>query len=135
LQYTLYRGYAEFIATYYDLIDFYNLSSDPIRTIVLTEVLGDPDALSYVSCTKNVLLECMWSNYTTEIKNDLVDVNEPSCPINSNNVDVLNENLLPDQNKENEHIRDHEQNNENTYENRSAENENGQNNDEVQLST
>jgi hypothetical protein len=41
LAYTRYRGNEEFIVTYFGMIEFNEITSDPIRTVVMTEALSD----------------------------------------------------------------------------------------------
>jgi hypothetical protein len=52
LSYTLFVGYEEFVMTYYDVVEFYNLTTDPLRIIVMQETLYDPDAYIYISREK-----------------------------------------------------------------------------------
>jgi Ulp1 protease family, C-terminal catalytic domain/MULE transposase domain len=70
LSYSLFIGYEEFVMTYYDILDFYNITTDPLRTIVMQETLYDPDAYIYISREKGFFLDYLISqthNETNEL--------------------------------------------------------------------
>jgi hypothetical protein len=58
--------FEEFLMTYYDLVDFNNTTSDPLRTIVVRETLNNPKALKLISSTKGAFLEYLMCHCTQE---------------------------------------------------------------------
>jgi hypothetical protein len=71
LAYTLIVGFEEFLLTYYDLVDFYNTTSDPLRTIVVRETFNDPEAPNFILSRKGVFLEYLMCHCTQE-SNELI---------------------------------------------------------------
>jgi hypothetical protein len=52
LAYTLIVGIDEFLMMYYDLVDFYNTTSGPLRTILVRVSLNDPEAPKFITSKK-----------------------------------------------------------------------------------